>query len=443
VKPSTDATLLPVFGDVPGVAGSDKASGQRGPSARSDFSVEERPRLALPGRPSIAVLPFTNMSADPEQEYFVDGITEDIITALSKWRWFFVIARNSSFVYKGRAVDVKQIGRQLGVRYVLEGSARRAGNRIRVNAQLIDAISGVHIWAERFDRDFTDVFVVQDELTQHVAAAIEPALSKVETELARRKTPAQLAAWDHFLRGMWHFHQFKEDEAVKAIASFKLAVTLDESLADAHAGIARTLFSRLIYLALSERETGIADVFQSARRALSFDSGNLAAHYALSIASSHSNDAEAAFQFALRATQLNDNFALGYFALAVASLYLGRSEEGLTAIDRALRLNPSDPQTFAWRSTRASALYLLGRYAEAIASSRQSLALNRYHTATRVLAASYAQLGLIDDARNAVRELLATEQGDKSIAAVVKLFMRADDREHWTQGLRAAGMPET
>jgi adenylate cyclase len=405
--------------------------------------VQPYPQLALPERPSIAVLPFTNMSGDPEQEYFADGITEDIITALSKWRWFFVIARNSSFTYKGRALDVKVVGRELGVRYLLEGSIRRIANRIRLNAQLINAITGAHIWAERFDRDFTDVFVVQDELTQHVAAAIEPAVSRVETEQARRKTPEQMAAWDHFLRGMWHFNRLTEEESDRAIASFRRAVEIDESLADAHAALGRTLLSRMMYGPLTERDARMPHLVAAARRALSLDGDNVTAHHVLSIAFSHSNDPDAGWQFANRAIELNGNFAMGYLSLAVASLYRGRPEDALSAIDRALRLNPSDPHTFTWRSTRASALYLLGRYPEAIESARQSLALNWYHTAMRVLAASYARLGMIEDARSAVRELLASERADKTIAAVIRPYVRDADRESWAQGLRAAGMPET
>jgi adenylate cyclase len=400
------------------------------------------PQPALPDRPSIAVLPFTNMSGDPEQEYFADGITEDIITELSKWRWFFVVARNSSFTYKGRAVDVKVVGRELGVRYLLEGSIRKVGNRIRLNAQLIETIGGVHIWAERFDRDFTDVFVVQDELTQHVAAAIEPALSRVETEQARRKTPQQMAAWDHYLRGMWHFNQMSEGEAEKAIASFRRAIEVDASLADAHAALARTLFSRMMYGDTSKRDAMIPDVLATARRALSFDSDNIAAHYALSLAFSHFKDPDAGWQFARRATEINGNFAQGYFALAVACLYRGRPDDALSAIDRALRLSPSDPQTFTWRSTRASALYLLERYPEAIESARQALGLKWYHTAMRVIAASYAQLGMTEEARQTGRELLASDHADKTIAAVIRHYLREADRLSWTQGLRAAGLPD-
>ncbi len=400
------------------------------------------PPLTWPERPSIAVLPFVNMSGDPEQEYFADGITEDIITALSKWRWFFVIARNSSFIYKGRAVYVKQVGQELGVRYLLEGSIRRAGNKIRLTAQLVETGSGVHIWADRFDRDLTDVFVIQDELTQHVAAAIEPALSRVETERVKHKTREQMLAWDHYLRGMWHFHKLDAREAEKALASFERALQLDETLADAHAAIARTILSGTMYWAADQREKNRDMIFAEAKRALVLDTENINAQYTLSLASSHNGDPEAGLQFAQRAIQINDNFTLGYFAYSVASLYVGRPEDGLQAIDRALRLSPSDPQTFFWYSTKASALYLCGRFPEAIKSAQQSLGIRRYHTALRVLAASYAQLGKLEEARQAMRELLASGRGDMTIAAVIQPFLRNVDRESYAEALRLVGMPE-
>lgn len=398
--------------------------------------------LPLPDKPSLAVLPFTNMSGDPEQEYFADGITEDIITELSKWRWFFVIARNSSFTYKGHAVDVKRVGRELGVRYLLEGSIRKVANRIRLSAQLIDTVNGVHIWAERFDRELIDVFVLQDELTQQVAAAIEPALSKVETEQARHKTQGQMAAWDHFLRGMWHYHQFQQEEIANALACFQRAIELDGLFADAYAAAARTLNSRIMYHGQADRESEFAKVIQLAKKALSIDSENLNAYYILSIVYSHQADAEAGWRFAQRANELNGNFAQGYFAMALACLYLGRPEEALNAIDRALRLSPTDPQAFSWRATKGSALFLLDNYREAIESARRSLDVKRYHTAIRVLAASCAELGMMEDACRAVRELLSSDHSEKTIAAVNRPFHRAIDREKWTRSLRKAGMPD-
>ena len=178
---------------------------------RPSILSETAPPRALPDRPSIAVLPFNNVSGDPEQEYFVDGITEDIITALSKWRWFLVIARNSTFAYKGKSVDLKEVGRDLGVRYVLEGSMRRAGQRVRITSQLIDTATGTHLWAERYDRDLTDIFAVQDDITSRVAAAIEPALSRAESQRVIAKRPEHMGAWDYCQRGFWHVHKGTRD----------------------------------------------------------------------------------------------------------------------------------------------------------------------------------------------------------------------------------------
>jgi adenylate cyclase len=198
---------------------------------RLDRSLAQaKPALPLPDKPSIAVLPFQNMSGDPEQEYFADGIVDDIITALTRMRWLFIIARNSSFTYKGRAVDVKQVGRELGVRYVLEGGVQKSANRVRITAQLIDAITGAHIWAERYDRDLTDIFAVQDEITERVAGAIEPELLKIEGGAAISRTE-NLNAWDLVRQGMWHFHQVRRETHFRARELFREALKLDPKLA--------------------------------------------------------------------------------------------------------------------------------------------------------------------------------------------------------------------
>jgi adenylate cyclase len=442
------AALRRVFGDEPGGERWIETLPRRGYRfvgpvvARDQGNVAGAPALALPDRPSIAVLPFANMSGDSEQEYFADGITEDITTALSKWRWFFVIARNSSFTYKGRQIDVKQVGQELGVHYVLEGSVRTAGNRARLTAQLIDAVTGVHIWAERYDRELADMFTILDDVTHQVAAAIEPVLSKIATERARRKTFEQMVARDHYMRGMWHFHQFSEEESDKAIGCFNRAIELDDTLAEAYVGTARTLLSKIMYHFSSESDANAENAFAAARRGLALDPNNPSACYALAMLSAHNDDTSTALEFARRAIELNDNFAPGYFALAVASSFLGRPEDALVAIDRALRLSPSDPQCFAWRAQRASALYLLKRYAEAVDTARLSLGQCWFHTACRVLAASYAQLGMIEPAKETIRELLASDRADKTIAEVIRPFKRAADRDNYSDGLRRARMPE-
>jgi adenylate cyclase len=197
--------------------------------------------LPLPDKPSIAVLPFQNMSGDPEQEYFADGMVEEIITALSRIRWLFVIARNSSFIYKGRTVDIKQVGRELGVRYVLEGSVRKGGNRVRITAQLIDAIAGTHVWADRYDRDLSDIFAVQDEITASVAGVIEPALAEAEQQRVLRKPPESLDAWEAYQRGLWHFNKYAPEENQIALGFFRQAIGLDPNFAPGHYGYALAL----------------------------------------------------------------------------------------------------------------------------------------------------------------------------------------------------------
>jgi adenylate cyclase len=412
---------------------------------RCSLSSEHEPNrfsLPLPGRPSIAVLPFNNMSGDVEQDYFADGITEDVITALSKWRWFFVIARNSSFTYKGRAVSVAQVGKELGVQYVLEGSVRKSGNRIRITAQLVEAASGKHIWADRFDNELIDVFEVQDAVTRSVAAAIEPALARIEVQQARAKSLDSLAAWDHYLRGHWHFHQFTKHDAAHAIGHFNEAIRLNPDLADAYVGLARTHFSRAIYLISDASGGDVGFALKMAQQALALDDENIYAYYILSLASAHVDRIDDALWAARRATELNGNFAQGYFALAVASCFAGLPEDALTAIDLALRLSPNDPQKNAWLAQRASTLYLLGRYAEAIANAVESRRIRWFHTAVRVLAASYAQLDQMELASSAVSELLQAERGDKTINDVMRPFRRKADRDHYAEGLRKAGLPD-
>ena len=304
--------------------------------------------LALPDKPSIAVLPLVNMSGDRDQEYFADGVTEDIITALSHYRWFFVIARNSTFAYKGRALDVKQIARELGVRYVLEGSVRRAASRIRATAQLIDAETGNHLWAERFDRDLSDVFALQDEITQNVVAAIEPEMQLVEGKRATRKNAGSLDAFDHCMRGIWHFQQFARDENRVAEMLLRRAIDLDPDLALAHTYIARTLNTRVWWGWSDDIDRDIADEFEAATRAVALDERDPYSHYALVLAALITLRHDQSLAAAQRAIDLSPNFALGYFALGRIRIYMGRSSEAIDPMLRSLRLNPNDRQSEAF-----------------------------------------------------------------------------------------------
>ena len=309
----------------------------------STLSETAAPRT-LSDRPSIAVLPFNNVSGDPEQEYFVDGITEDIITALSKWRWFLVIARNSTFAYKSKSVDLKEVARELGVRYVLEGSMRRAGQRVRITSQLINTATGTHLWAERYDRDLTDIFAVQDDITSRVAAAIEPALSRAESQRVIAKRPEHMGAWDYCQRGFWHVHKGTRADGITAFDLFKQALALDPNLADAHLGLARALIVQWDYGSVEDFAPSVHQARDSALQALALDSENPQTQYVLAQTSLWAGDARAAIAHASRAIELNANFALGHFYLGIALSLDGRHEEALDAIETGWRLSPSDPR---------------------------------------------------------------------------------------------------
>ncbi|MBV9538030.1 MAG: hypothetical protein JOY70_03745 [Acidisphaera sp.] len=379
------------------------------------------------------------MSGDPAQEYLVDGICEDIITALSRWRWFSVTARNSSFVYKGRAVDMAQVGRELGVRYVLEGSIRAASGRIRVTAQLIEARTGAHVWADSYDRGLDDVFAVQDDITRHVVGAIEPALARSERERAARKTPEQMRAWDHILRGMWHFHQHTEAGSLEAIACFERAIALDPNSADAYAWCARP------FLVLSNFRTG--DAYDAAvrrgaelaRKAIVIDRENALAHYALAMASAFLGEPRSAIEHAQIALSLNPNFASAHAALGMGYRAAGRYEEQLPALAEALRLSPMDTQAFSWHASIGFGLYMLGRFEEAVRSARRAIGKGWYPVCSVVLAASLGQLGDPESAA-AVRELVE-RTGRHTAAEAVSQLANPEQRRRLAEGLVKAGMP--
>ena len=399
-------------------------------------------RLALPDKPSIAVLPFANLGGDPEEEYFADGMTEDLITALSKFRWMFVIARNSAFVYKGRHVDVIQTGRELGVRHVLEGSVRKAGTRIRLTAQLIDATTGGHVWADRYDRDLVDVFAVQDELTAAVAGALAPALERSESERARLGGAADVRAWDHCLRGMWHFHRYTKEDARQALLCFGQAQTLDPALSDAHAWAARVRLFAVAEPGGADTAAPLREAFAAGHRALNLDRENALAHYVLALGASYSGDFAAARQHADRAVELNPNLAIAHAARALAAFRERRHEEGLAALDVAARLSPNDSQMFIWDTNRASALYCLGRYEAAAESARRGASIRWFSKGALILAASLAKLGQAEAAGVAMREILAREAKGEAVFQAFAHVTSREDRRHLLEGLRAAGMPE-
>ena len=377
----------------------------------------ERPTLALPDKPSIAVLPFQNMSGDPEQEYFADGIAEDIITALSKLRWFFVIARNSSFIYKGKATDVKRIGRELGVRYVLEGSVRKSGQRVRINTQLIDATTGNHIWADRYDGDVRDVFALQDKITNSVVAAIEPRLLEAESIRSQSRNPNDVRAWDLLMQASFLFWRLNKTDGEAAITILRRATQLYPDYAPAHSMLA---FAMLLLGYLGYVEPQLKEATAQATRAAELDRNDPWAYVALGFVAfieRRTDESVAHFQ---RALDLNPNFAAAHGYLGWTLSFDGQSDKALTHSETALRMSPHDPQQVLFYGGMAAAHYLAGRYDEAISSALSVLRYRpTFNGARRLLVAALAQAGRLDDSR-AELERLKNFQPDISMAWIEK-----------------------
>jgi adenylate cyclase len=400
--------------------------------------------LPLPDKPSVAVLPFTNMSADPEQEFFADGIAEDVITALSRYPLLFVIARNSSFTYKGRAVDVKIVGRELGVRYVLEGSLRKAGNRIRITAQLVEAETGSHVWAERYDRDLADIFAVQDEITEAVTIAVAPAIADAELHRAMRKPPGSLDAWAAYQRGLWHLGKATVNDYGLAEKFFRQAIDLDSTFADAYSGLALAQF----HAALGFQTRTLVDVQSSAeplaRLAVSLDGNNAVAHACLGLALGLRGDHHGALVEARRALALCPNLAFAYWQTGAALIYWGQPREGLEYLETSLRLEPRG-WSLVFRLTHVAVAHYFSRaYEDAVEAAKQAIrSFPDYPVSYRWLAAALGQLGRIVEAK----EMLG-----KAIAIAPAMFdvydrgrppwVRQEDHAHILEGLRKAGWRE-
>jgi adenylate cyclase len=400
--------------------------------------------LRVPDRPSVAVLPFTNMSVDPEQEFFADGIAEDVITALSRYPSLFVIARNSSFTYKGRAVDVKQIGRELGVRYLLEGGLRKSGSRIRVTAQLVEAETGNHVWAERYDRDLADIFGVQDEITERVTVAVAPAVDDAELHRAMRKTPENLDAWAAYQRGLWHLGKATANDYAVAETLFQRAMDLDPNFADGYCGLALAQ----IHAALGFQSRDLADVLNSAeplaRQAVAIDGNNAAARSALSFALLARGDFSGAVAEAERALALSPNLAVGYWRRGHALVVWGRPQEGLADLRTSLRLEPRGSMLAPRLHHVAIGLYYSGAYEDAAEAARQAIrSFPDYPLPYRWLAAALGQLGQIEEARGVFEKALAIAPASFDLYVRRRVsFMRREDHAHMLEGLRKAGWSE-
>jgi TolB-like protein len=397
--------------------------------------------LPLPARPSIAVLPFANMSGDPEEDYFADGLTEELITGLARIRWLFVIARNSSFVYKGRAVDVSQVSRELGVRYVLEGSVRRAGSRLRISAQLVDAISGAHHWAERYDRQAGDVFTLQDEITRTVAAAIEPRLLAAEGMRALSHSADDLGAWELVARAQTHFWRLTREDCAAAVGPLKRAVETYPDYAPARGLLA---FCQVFaaHMGWIDREEGLLPGRQQAIRAIALDDCHPWGHIALAYWALMERRTEESISAFRRAVTLNPNSAAAHSHLSRGFAFAGRDREAIEHGEEAIRLSPLDPEMALFLGAIAVAHYTAGRYAEAIERSLEAQRLRPgFQGSRRLLCASLAQAGRIEEAQS----LLETIRREQPLLSLDWIrtnvpYQTPELMEHFLEGFRKAGL---
>jgi len=392
--------------------------------------------LALPDRPSIAILPFVNLSGDPEQSYFADGITEDIITELSRFRSLFVIARNSSFAYRGASVDIRKVGAELGVRFVVEGSVRKLGSRLRLTAQLIEAGSGSHLWAERYDSDIAELFDVQDELTRTIVATVAGRLQDADVRDVSRKPTDSLPAYDCLLRGIGYLRGYAADDNRLAREMFERAIALDPQFGLAHAYLAMALLVEHDY---DDAPDAIKDrAVAAGLAAIRLDPDDSRCHDALALAYLLRGDFDEALAHYERSVALNPNDANGLASMGHALAVCGRAEEGIRMVRRAMRLNPHHPEWY-W-SMLAIGLYAARRYEEALDAYRRIAVWKKpWHLAR--LAACYAQLGRLDEARAQAAEVLRLDPDFR--LSNVKLFYRNPaDAEVSFEGMRKAGLPE-
>jgi len=399
----------------------------------------------LPDKPSIAVLPFQNVSGDPEQEYFADGMVDEITMALSRLRWLFVIARNSSFTYKGRAVDVRQVGRELGVRYVLEGSVRKAGNRVRITGELIDASTGTQLWSDRFEGGLEDIFDLQDMVTANVVGALAPKLESAEIERAMRKPTESLNAYDYYLRGMGLYNQWNLAAGIESLSLFKRAIELDPKFASAHGMAARCYVQRKAGGWMTDRDREIAETARLARRAAELGKDDSVALGTAGFALAWVVGAvEEGATLVERALALNPNFAWGWGFSGWINVWLGKPEVASEHLARALRSSPHDPLSLTFQTAAACAHFFNGRYAEAWSWAETAMRDRPdYAFPNCIGAASGALAGRLTEANKAMvrlRELMP----DLRISNLKEFFplRRPQDLAKFTDGLRKTELPE-
>jgi TolB-like protein len=413
-----------------------------GCTAVTDNRVEPpKPALTLPDKPSIAILPFTNLSSDPEQEYFADGIVDDITTALSRFKWLFVIARNSSFTYKGKAVDIKQIGRELGVRYILEGSVRKAAEKVRITGQLIDAATGTHLWADRFEGNLSDIFALQDRMTESVVSAIAPKMFQSEIDLAARR-PNNLSAYDLCLRAVPHLDRFTPGGSAEAHRLVSRALEIDPRY-----GFAATLagtchFQNVTQGWAADPKSEIAEGLRLLRLALSIDGNDPMALSRLGrVTAAFSGDFDTAMEMADRAVAFNPNAVLAWEERGWTYLIAGQPEEAIRSFERVIRLSPFDPLFFSTFTGMSAAFIGLDRFDEAVSAAKKAVRQNPlYPPPYRCLASALAHLGREAEAREAAAGLLELEPDFRISEWVARGGVSR--LQLYIDGLRKAGLPE-
>jgi TolB-like protein/cytochrome c-type biogenesis protein CcmH/NrfG len=398
----------------------------------------------LPDKPSIAVLPFDNLSDDPEQVYFVDGIVEDIITELSRFRYIFVIARTTSFTYKGKSVDIRQVGRELGVRYVLEGSVRRIDDRVRITAQLIEAATGNHIWAERYDRILEDIFSVQDEITAQVAGSIQPEVLSAEMQRARHKPAESLDVWNYAVRARWHVLRITQEDNVEAKRLFGKALELEPNYVPALSFLVYCHICDVLFGWSKSPPESITEALRLARKAMSLDENDPWVQCALGLTEFIGKNPDAAIAHFRKAIELNPNFALAYGYLSLQLAYAGEVKAAIEAGQKAIRLSPRDPELFHFNTAICTAYFVDERYTEALTWANKVIAERPgVPAARRVIAASLAQLDQVEEARKAMDDLLSITPGaTATLLRNIIYFKRPADFDRYIDALRKAGLPE-
>ena len=395
-------------------------------------------------KPTIVVLPFTNLSGAPEQEYFSDGITEDIIAGLSRNRSFFVISRSTSFTYKGRAVDIGQVAKELGVRYVLEGSVRKGGARLRISGQLADAAGGHHIWSERYDRELEDIFDLQDEITQSIIGAISPGILSAEIQRARRKDTESLDAWDLTMRGHWHIRRFSKEDNAEARRLIGKAIEIDPGSATAHSDLAFASHMSAVFGWSDSPVDAHIQLGESARSAVLADELNAFAHTTLGIFELFSGRHDDAISRLERAIDLDPNLAFARGYLGTTYAFGGESDAAILNLEGALRLSPHDSFSVIWHICMGWASLAAERFLEGVNFARQAIEDNpEFADNYSVLAACYGHLGMAEEARAALDRL---EQRMPNLTLgserLERPFRREEDKDRFLDGLRRAGLPE-